>query len=123
MKPLLLLFIPLLVACQTKKITTSPDDVARQQLGINFDRWPNELNTMTLYLQKNDNPSRVTRGLVLDNTTNEILYQFSFMAGHAKWVDNVNLEVFDAPEVMKEGDDMLKHTKKIDINSFKRPYE
>lgn len=105
--------------CQTKNVAKSADDIAKQKLGANVDQWPNEAKTLILYLEKNDNPSRVTRGLVVDVKKKKIIYQFTFVPGYAKWVDDLNLEIFSAPEVMKEGDDMSNHIKRINLKGSK----
>ncbi|MFM8850657.1 MAG: hypothetical protein ACKOE5_09725 [Cytophagales bacterium] len=113
----LLILITLTLSCQTKKIAYQKtiEDHTIEILGKEFKSFFNESKTFILYLQKNENPSRVTKGLVFDAQTKKIVQSLAFMPGYAKWIDDSTIEVFDAPEVMRENDDVSNHVKQIRI--------
>jgi hypothetical protein len=112
-------------SCQTKKIAYQKTiaDHAIEILGKDFISFFNQSKTFVLYLQKNENPSRVTKGLVFDTQTNMIVQSLAFMPGYAKWIDDSTIEVFDASEVMRENDDISNHVKQIRINKNESQHE
>ncbi|MBS1555936.1 MAG: hypothetical protein JSU09_13505 [Bacteroidetes bacterium] len=114
---IILILMVLAFSCQTKKIAHQKtiEDHAIEILGKDFISFFNQSKTFVLYLQKNENPSRITKGLVFDTQTKNIVQSLAFMPGYVKWIDDNTIEVFDAPEVMRENDDVSNHVKQIRI--------
>lgn len=112
-------------SCQTKKIAHQKtiEDHAIEILGKDFICFFNQSKTFVLYLQKNENPTLVTKGLVFDTQTKKIVQSLAFMPGYAKWIDDNTIEVFDAPEVMRENDDVSNHVKQIRIKKNESKHE
>lgn len=122
---ILLIVIVLAFSCQTKKIAHQKtiEDHAIEILGKDFICFFNQSKTFVLYLQKNENPTLVTKGLVFDTQTKKIVQSLAFMPGYAKWIDDSTIEVFDAPEVMRENDDVSNHVKQIRIKKNESKHE
>lgn len=114
---IVLILVTLAFACQIKKIAYQKtiEDHAVDVLGKDLERSLNTSKTYMLYLQKNENPSRVTKGLVFEVQSRKIVQSLAFLPGYAKWVDDNTIEVFDAPEVMRDNDDTSSHIKRIRI--------
>lgn len=124
MRTILVLLI-LAVACQTKKITHQKtiEDHAVEVLGKDFISIFNQSKTHILYLQKNENPSRVTKGLVFDTQTKKVVQSIAFLPGYAKWIDDNTIELFDAPEVVRDNDNASNHVKLIRVKKNELQHE
>jgi len=92
-------------------------------LGKDFISFFNQSKTHILYLQKNENPSRVTKGLVFDTQTKKVVQSLTFLPGYAKWIDDNTIEVFDAPEVVRDNDDASNHVKQIRVKKNELQHE
>lgn len=121
----ILVGIILWIGCKPTQKNNSSEDlinqIAIEKVGAEFDAYQSPDKTYILFIEK-VNPTAVnpiTKFIVIESVGQKVMIEKSFRPGYVKWVDNSVIELFDAPGIVKQNEDLSSYIKKIDLASNK----
>jgi hypothetical protein len=121
----ILVGIILWIGCKPTQKNNSTGDlinqIAIEKVGTEFDAYQSPDKTYILFIEK-VNPTSVTpitKFIVIESVGQKVMIEKSFRPGYVKWVDNSVIELFDAPGILKQNEDLSSYIKKIDLASNK----
>jgi hypothetical protein len=114
------LFISVVIGCashsQTSVTKRSESDVYKL-IGSHYDSLPNTTGKFILFVQKLElttrNPS--LKAAVLETSSKKILTSFSFTPGYSKWISEYEVEIFNAPGIIKKEENVSKFIRIIKV--------
>lgn len=88
-------------------------------LGGNYDSLPNASGKFTLFVQQFDLTARnpLLKAIVLETASKKILTSFSFTPGYSKWKSEDEVEVFNAPGIIRKDEDESKFIRILKIKT------
>ena len=104
----------------TPAVVSQPDDRAiREVLGQEFKTVPSPANSYVLYIQQGAGTAagQSVRFLVTDAATGAVLMKDSILPGYVKWSDDQTLEVLSVPGMLKQGDDLSKYIRRVNVQT------
>ncbi len=120
------LFLFLLVAgCKSsQQIDSSIDVIVSKEVGEGATVTKNSDETLMLAVAPVNNGGESPRSerqqmkyIVLKVSEKKVIYQGSFEAGYAQWIDNENIEVFSPPGIVRPGQNKNDLIKIINVNT------
>lgn len=96
---------------QKPKAVQTVEDNPYFQLGNQLDSVPNSSRQFVLFVQKHDltarNPS--IKAVVVETKSKKIVATFSYVPGYCKWISEAEIEVYNAPGIMRKEEDISKY--------------
>ncbi|MBI3220981.1 MAG: hypothetical protein HYZ44_15815 [Bacteroidetes bacterium] len=101
-----------------KAIQTAEDNPYRQ-LGNQIDSLPNSSNQFVLFVQKHDLTARnpILKAVVVETSSKKIVSVFSYTPGYCKWISETEIEVYNAPGMIKKDEDVSKYITTIKLKA------
>ncbi|NOS91133.1 MAG: hypothetical protein HOP30_04375 [Cyclobacteriaceae bacterium] len=114
-----------LVRCtgQNKSIATKPvqdnKENPYQLLGNDLDSIANASGKFELFVQKHKLTDRfpVLKAVVIETSSGKVMAQFSFTPGYIKWISEDEVEIYNAPGMMKKDEDISKFIRQVKIKT------
>lgn len=120
----ILVGITFLIGCkpaQKSLATNSIDQLVASKLGEDFESYPSPTGSYLLFIEKISPTATnsITKFIVADSVNQKVMIERSFRPGYVKWIGDSVIELFDAPGIVKQNEDLSSYIKKIDIESNK----
>jgi len=106
-------------AGQKPKAIQIAKDNPYQELGKEVDSLPNASGQFMLFVQKHDLTARnpIIKAVVVEIKSKKIVATFSYVPGYCKWISETEIEVYNAPGMIRKEEDISKYITIIKIKS------
>ena len=106
---------------QKSVATDSINQIVARTIGENVESYPSPTGSYLLFIEKLSptaaNP--YAKFIVVESASQKVMMEKSFRPGYVKWIDDSIIELFDAPGIVKQNEDLSSYIKKIDITPNK----
>jgi hypothetical protein len=104
---------------QKPKAIQTAEENPYQELGKEVDSLPNSSGQFVLFVQKRDLTARnpLIKAVVVEAKSKKIVATFSYVPGYCKWISETEIEVYNAPGMIRKEEDISKYITTIKVKS------